>query len=113
MQEGRGQGTCVFQNLIPVTFANIPLAKASHGGTSGSDWMNTKLWIKGCSYREALNWGLRFPGVISLSFSILAVFVSEVLQFVNTSTDRVEKKSEFYLVTYFQSLVREQLLIKG
>lgn len=76
--------------------------------------MNTKLWVKGCSYREAMNWGLRFPGVISLSFSILAVFVSEVLQFVNTSTDWVGKKiSEFYLVTYFQSLMREQLPIKG
>lgn len=62
-----------------------------------------------------MNWGLGFPGIISLSFSILAVFVSEVLQFVNTSIDWVEKKkkSEFYLVTYFQSLEREQLLIKG
>ena len=102
MQEGRGQGTCVFQGLIPITFANIPLAKASHGGTSGSDWMNTKLWVKGCSYREALNWGLGFPGVISLSFSILAVFVSEVLQFVNTSTDRVEKNPNSTLLLIFK-----------
>lgn len=39
-----------------------------------------------------MNWGLGFPGIISLSFSILAVFVSEVLQFVNTSIDWVEKK---------------------
>lgn len=64
--------------------------------------MNTKLWVKGYSYREALNWGLGFPGVTSLSFSILAVFVSEVLQFVNTSTDRVEKNPNSTLLLIFK-----------
>lgn len=35
MQAGRWQDTCAFQGSITVTFANIPLAKASHGVTQG------------------------------------------------------------------------------